>query len=292
VSYALSSFKSNIPYGGGIGDQDFLPLAGSFTNPTGPFGPASQDRKHQISFGTIFEMWRGARLSFIGHFDSPFAQSLWLPSGAGTPGEVFRTDVNGDGEFGGASQTSNNGFGDLLPGTDVGSYMRDVSPGGLNNTINNYLSQSSGKLTPAGQALVGANFFTAAQLIALGATTPGACDANGDPINPTQPSCLAAAPGNNVGLGWLKSFDLTFAWPIKIRERFAIEPSVSAFNVFNFANFDGPTNKLLGILGGGSAGFVNGATVANRASNRIGVGSGVFAVGAPRQMEFGLKITF
>ena len=86
---------------------------------------------------------------------------------------------------------------------------------------------------------------------------------------------------------------MTFAWPIKIKERFTIEPSVSAFNVFNFANFDGPTNKLLGILNGGtSAAFLNGATSSNRASNRIGVGSGVFALGAPRQMEFGLKFVF
>jgi hypothetical protein len=86
---------------------------------------------------------------------------------------------------------------------------------------------------------------------------------------------------------------MTFAWPIKIKERFTIEPSVSAFNIFNYANFDGPTNKLLGILNNGSsAAFINGATDTTRASNRIGVGSGVFALGAPRQMEFGLKIVF
>ena len=293
LSYALSSFKSNVPYGNGIGDQDFLPLAASFTSPTSFFGPASQDRTHQISFGTIFDTWRGARISFIGHFDSPFAQSLWLPSGAGTSGEIFRTDVNGDGEFGGASQTSNNGYGDILPGTQVGAFGRDVSPGDLNKVINSYLTNSAGQLTPAGQALVTANLFTTSQLQTLGAVTPGACDANGNPINTTQPSCIALAPNGNVGLGWLKSFDLTFAWPIRIKERFTIEPSVSAFNIFNFANFDGPANKLLGILNNGtSSAFVNGATSTNRGSNRIGVGSGVFASGAPRQMEFGLKFSF
>ena len=292
LSYALSSFKSNVPYGGGIGDQDFLPLAADFNHPTAAFGPASQDRKHQVSFGAIWEMPKGARLSFIGHFNSPFAQSLWLPSGAGTPGEIFRTDVNGDGAFGGASQTSNNGYGDILPGTKVGDFGRNVSASNLNNTINNYYDNFAGQLTPAGQALVNAGLFSASQLQQLGAVLPGRCNPDGTPVNASEPSCVALAPPGNVGLGWLRSLDMTFAWPIKIKERFTLEPSVSAFNVFNYANFDGPANKLLGILNNGTAGFINGATASNRASNRIGVGSGVFALGAPRQLEFGLKISF
>ncbi|HKN35248.1 MAG TPA: carboxypeptidase regulatory-like domain-containing protein [Terriglobales bacterium] len=291
VSYALSSFKSNVPYGNGIGDQDFLPLAGDFNNHTKFFGPASQDRRHQISFGTILEMPLGARFGFIGHFNSPFAQSLWLPSGAGVAGEVFRTDVTGDGAFGGASQTSNNGFGDILPGTQVGAFGRDVSASGLNGVINSYLSKSAGQLTPAGQALVTAGLFTQSQLVGLGAVTPGPCNADGTPVALNQPSCVATAPAGNVGLAWLRTFDLTFAWPIKIKERITIEPSVSAFNIFNFANFDGPTNKLGGILNG-AVDFANGTTVASRSATRIGAGSGVFALGAPRQMEFGLKFTF
>ncbi len=293
VSYALSSFKSNVPYGGGIGDQDFLPLAVDFNHPTSAFGPASQDRKHQISFGTILELPHAARVSFIGHFNSPLPQTLWLPSGTGAPGEIFRTDINGDGAFGGASQNGNNGYGDILPGTTVGAFGRDVSASGLNNTINNYYDNFAGLITPAGQVLVNEGLFSAAQLQALGAVTPGRCNPDGTPVNGNEQSCVALAPPGNVGLGWLKGFDMTFAWPFKIRERFTIEPSVSAFNLFNFANFDGPTNKLVGILNGGtSSGFVNSTTVANRASNRIGVGSGVFALGAPRQMEFGLKIVF
>jgi len=293
VSYALSSFESNVPYGGGIGDQDFLPLAADFNNPTRFFGPASQDRKHQISFGTILDMPLGARISFIGHFNSPFAQSLWLPSGAGVPGEIFRTDVNGDGAFGGASQTSNNGYGDILPGTDVGEFNRGISPDSLNNTINSYYDNSAGTITPAGQALVNAGLFTPTQLAALGALTPGRCNPDGTPVNGNEASCVALAPPGNVGLSWLKAFDMTLAWPIKVKELVTIEPSISAFNIFNFANFDGPTNKLLGILNnGGSTAFVNGVTSSTRGSNRIGVGSGVFALGAPRQLEFGLKIIF
>ena len=293
ISYALSRFDSNVP--AGIGDQDFLPVAASFRNPTAYFGPASQDRTHQISFGTILGLKGGARLSFIGHFASPFSQTLYLPGAAGSfAGEIFRTDVNGDGEYGSQSQTGNNGFGDILPGTNVGSFGRSISAGGLNGAINNYLNKYAGQLTPAGQALVSAGLFTQSQLVALGAVTPGACQSGTTtPVATNQPTCVALAPKGNVGLAWLKGFDMTFAWPIKIKERFSIEPSISAFNIFNFANFDGPTNKLGGLLDG-ATGDANGTTAAldSRAATRIGVGSGLFAVGAPRQMEFGLKFVF
>jgi len=288
VSYALSSFRSNVSHG--IGDQDFLPVAVDFNHPTKFFGPASQDRRHQISFGTILELLGGARLSFIGHFDSPFSQTLYLPGGAGTLGEIFRTDVTGDGEYGSESQTGNTGFGDVLPGTNVGSFGRSVSASGLNSTISNYLNNFGGQLTPAGQALVSAGLFTQSQLVTLGAVTPTACPPNFTPSN-LQPSCLQQAPAGNVGLAWLRTFDVALAWPIRIKEKLTIEPKISAFNVFNFANFDGPGNKLGGLLDG-AAGDANGTTAANRASTRLGNGSGVFSLGAPRQIEFGLKISF
>jgi hypothetical protein len=41
----------------------------------------------------------------------------------------------------------------------------------------------------------------------------------------------------------------------------------------------------------GEAGTVNGTTQGLR-TNRIGLGSGVFALGAPRQFEFGVKFIF
>jgi hypothetical protein len=43
-----------------------------------------------------------------------------------------------------------------------------------------------------------------------------------------------------VGLNWLHAFDFKRSWPIKVRERLAVEPSVGIFNLFNFANFDLP----------------------------------------------------
>ena len=71
----------------------------------------------------------------------------------------------------------------------------------------------------------------------------------------------------------------------------SIEPSASIFNLFNFANFNIPGNVLSGILTG-SPGSVNGTTYADANSVRIGVGTGVFSLGAPRTVEFGLKLTF
>lgn len=277
-SYAFSRFESNVAaadLGAISGDQDFLPIAADFNHPTGPFGPAASDRTHQISFGAVLESRWGPRLSLLGNFASPLPQTLYLPASGGVPGEIFRTDFNGDGEFGSLSQTGNNPGGDILPGTGVGSFGRDVSVSGLNNAISDYNTNLAGKLTPAGAALVTANLLTGSQLASLGAVMPA-----------VQP-----APPGNIGLAWLKSFDVMFLWPLKVKERFTLEPSFSAFNVFNYANFDSPTNRLNGILNG-APGNVNGTTSANRSGTRTGVGSGVFTIGAPRQMEFGLRVIF
>jgi hypothetical protein len=107
-------------------------------------------------------------------------------------------------------------------------------------------------------------------------------------------------------MGWLRSVDFRFAWPIKLRERFTLEPSITAFNVFNNANFDTSVNSLSGILQSSAIGVtapgvaVNNVTAFStncpsgtcRTADRIGPGSGVFSLGAPRQIEFGLKVSF
>jgi hypothetical protein len=120
--------------------------------------------------------------------------------------------------------------------------------------------------------------------VALGANTP----------------TIASAPAGNVGMGWLKSVDFRFAWPITIRERFTIEPSVTAFNMFNFANFDTSVNSLSGILQATAGSSVNNVTAFSarcptstcRTADRVGPGSGVFSEGSPRELEFGLKFKF
>ena len=89
----------------------------------------------------------------------------------------------------------------------------------------------------------------------------------------------------------MKTFDLTLARPFRKGDRFVVEPSVSAFNVLNFANFDSPGNRLSGILNG-TVGSVNGTSATDRITNRIGSGSGLFTLGAPRQIQFGIRLTF
>ena len=88
----------------------------------------------------------------------------------------------------------------------------------------------------------------------------------------------------------LRAFDLNLSWQAKFRERITISPSIGFFNLFNFSNFDLPGNALTGSLSG-APGSINGTHETTR-NDRVGVGTGVFALGAPRVVEFGLKITF
>jgi len=171
--------------------------------------------------------------------------------------------------------------------------------------VANYNNNVADELTPAGQLLVTDGLFTAQQ---LGAGNPlcvsnpngvsaGAACAVAPEITYTDPTTGASIPGvipNEVGLTWLKTFDVSLGWTGKVPlgdHELDIIPSVSVYNAFNFANFDIPGNVLSGILTG-AAGSVNGTNYAGASSVRIGVGTGVFDLGAPRTLEFGLKFTF
>jgi hypothetical protein len=141
--------------------------------------------------------------------------------------------------------------------------------------INHYNSTIAGQPTPAGQVLIKNGLFTPAQLQAIGGVAPQ----------------VPLAPTGQVDLAWLRAFDLKLAWSHAFRERLTIEPSVGIYNLFNFANFDLPGNTLSGLLLG-SAGTVNGTNYLDHNVNRVGVGSGVFALASPRQIEFGLRVSF
>lgn len=273
ISYTHSSFRSNVP--GGLGDQELLPLAADFNHPTAFFGSASQDRKDQFSAGSILDLPRGVKLGIATRLASPLPQTLFIPASGGVPGEIFRSDVTGDGAFGGQSQTGASAYGDILPGTNIGSFGRAVKANNLNTIIQSYNQNFGNKLTPAGQALVNAGLLSRTQLQQLGGDVPN----------------ITSAPPGNVNLSWLRTLDLTLARPFRIGDRFVVEPSFSAFNVLNFANFDGPGNRLSGALNG-TVGSVNGTAAIDRAANRIGPGSGVFSLAAPRQLQFGVKLTF
>jgi hypothetical protein len=70
-----------------------------------------------------------------------------------------------------------------------------------------------------------------------------------------------------------------------------VQPSVGFYNLFNFANFDLPSATLNGLLSG-AVGQINGTNSVERNITRVGVGTGVYDLGASRQIEFGLKFSF
>ena len=271
IAYTLSRYQGN-----GGDDQNFSAGSYDFRNPTSFFGPTSLDATHQFKFGATFDVaHHGPRVSLIGGFRSAHPSNLYLNSpGQFSPAEIFRTDLTGDGTVGDLINSAATGIG--KPGT----FMRGVSPGNLASVISNFNSNSAGKLTPAGQALVSANLFTQAELVSLGAVIP----------------TIAAPPSNNAGNTMYKDVDAVLAWPIKIHERFRIEPSIALFNMFNFSNFAAlgglttPTGQLTG-----GPGSPNGTVAGNDPSHNIlrsGLGTGVFAAGAARQLEFGLRLDF
>ena len=269
VSYAFSKYVATAQ------DSDFINSAEDNNFPTRLIGPNGLDRRNQVSFGGTLDLPASFRLGVIGHFYSPLPIDLRLPT-SGNPGGIFVTDVTGDGTGDGTS-ASNGGIGDLVPGTKLGGSGSYASASSINQVISYYNQNYAGQATPAGQALLNAGFFTHSQLASLGGVE----------------QLLQPAPAGQVGLGWLRTMDVTVSWPHKIRESLTIEPMVSFFNVFNLANFDAPNNTLSGTLDG-TPGSANGTTAALRAAGntRTGVGTGVFSLGSPRQIEFGLKLTF
>jgi hypothetical protein len=284
-AYALSRFTNcGAAYTTSAGtspaaaDQDFVNPTIDNDKPCGFSGPSALDRTHQFSFGGYADLPGHFRLGTIFHFDSPLASALAVPTTGLGAGEIFRTDFTGDGTVG-----------DPIPGTKQGSFMRGVSVGDLANVVNNYNNTVANNPTPAGQVLISNNLFTPAQLQQLGAVAPQ--------ITYTDPASGNSIPGvipGEVGLTWLKTFDMSLTWvgKVNVKEReISIQPSASIFNLFNFANFNIPGNVLSGILSGG-AGSLNGTTYAGADSVRVGVGTGVFSLGAPRTIEFGLKLTF
>jgi hypothetical protein len=256
AAVAISRFNTTA-FGG---DQDFLPYAWDVNLPTRYYGPGALDRTFQLSFGGYFQIGRrGPAISLGAHFNSPRASDLYMENQT-RPGEIFLTDTTGDGENG-----------DPIAGFKLGQFGRGVDGGNINNVINAFNAANAGKLTPAGQALVNAGLFTPAQLASLGAVI----------------DTVPLAPAGQISNPWFKGFDTKLSWPIKLGERFTLEPSVGAFNVFNFANFARNSGNL-----SGSAGSPNGTAGLDKETLRIGLGTGLNTAGAPRQLEFGLKLTF
>jgi hypothetical protein len=290
ATYTFSRYVNAGSTGAGIaaGDADFLSEGLNNRNPLSLTGPGSLDRTHQFNFGGYADLPAGFRLGLLSHFWSPFAATPYvLPVAAstvfaGAPGGIFASNFLGDGQIGQPLPKSVNSSCGTDGGScdynlfNVGAFGRQIGVAGLTNAVNKYDANIGGVLpTPAGQTLINDGLFTLAQLQALGGVA----------------APVPAVPAGQVGLGWLKAFDLEFSWVgHAFHERLAITPSVSVFNLFNFANFDSAANALTGQLNGNS-GSINGTVEAGR-PDRIGAGTGVFAFGAPRTIEWGLKLQF
>jgi hypothetical protein len=278
ISYALSRYVSTAR------DNDFINYSQDNADPLKYIGPNGLDRRHQFSFGGTFDVPANFRVSLIGHFDSPLPSSVTLPV-SGLPGGIFQTDLTGDGTGGGDS-ISNGGAGDLLPGTNVGGFGRTFGVSGLNQRITSFNQNAVGQPTPAGQVLITNGLMSLADLQALGGVIGGSTPSSTAPFG-----TLPVAPPGAVGQAWLKTFDLGVNWAYKFKERIELRPGVTLFNVFNFANFDGPAAPFSTILDG-SPGSPNGTTHPQPNDLRLGLGSGVNALGAPRAIEFQLKLNF
>jgi hypothetical protein len=270
IAYALSRFSNT---GGGVGpdstvtaasgDQDFIVPALDNANVNRYFGPSTLDRTHQLSFGGFMDLRGGFQLGLIAHFDSPLSTTLTVPN-TGSGGQIFQTDFTGDG----TTQ-------DPIPGTKVGNFDRGINASSINTVISRYNTTVAGQPTPAGQVLIANGLMTAQDLALLGGVAP----------------TVSTAPAGQVDYSWLKTLDATLAWSYNIKERVTIKPSIGAYNLFNFVNFDLPTSMMSGLLSG-STGSINGTNYAGHFANRVGAGTGVFTLGSPRQVEFGLKIVF
>jgi len=272
LSYTLSKFVSS---GGDNPSQSSV--AYDFRDAALYRGPSPLDRRHQISFaGTLDTRW-GARILFAGRIASPAPSVLTLAPPGGnpqtTPGEIFRTDFTGDGTAG-----------DIFPPrAKRGTFDPPAGASAIYSAISKYDANQAGTVTPAGQELVTAKVITASQLAVLRGTRP----------------YVALPPLNQVSNPWFKSFDMALTWPLRWRESILIEPRVSLYNVFNLANFAPVSGQLsyyfpsVSQPTSGGVGSANGTpSGAARDVLRTGFGTGVYNAGAPRQMEFGVKITF
>jgi hypothetical protein len=263
VSYSLSRFKTT----GADSDAGFLSLSAFNDAPTKFFGPSGLDRTHQFTFSFLTDLPLGFKINSTTRIATAIPSSIFLAqASASGAGEIFFTDLDGDGTTG-----------DPLPGTNRGSFGRDVGVAKLNQLITNFNNSVAGGFTPAAQALIDAGLFTRAQLIALGGT-----------LNNGQ--AVSLAPSNQVGMDSFVNTDVRISKTFAIKERMRIEPMVEIFNLFNVSNFDSPGNPLTNLLDG-SVGSINGTTPQNR-SNRYGLGSGSFAPGIPRAFQFGVRVGF
>ena len=256
-------------------DQDFVLQSADNNVPNRYFGPSLLDRTHQISFGGYVDV-----PCWIPHWaDLPFRQPV------GEPRWMFLTPAWEPAKFSAPTSPGMEPSSDPLPGTHFGQFDRGINASSINALINNYNTNVASQATPRGQGPDHQRPDDSGAIASLGGVA--------------QPICQRA-PANQVEFQLAARPDLRLAWRHTFAERFTIEPSVGIFNLFNFANFNLPPNTMSGILTG-SPGAINGTTPGTGTCNpndpmacgnnafRVGNGTGVYAVGAPRQVEWGVR---
>lgn len=243
-------------------------------------GRAGLDHKHEVNFGGSAHIKYGLQVGLIGHFYSAPPTSLVLDSAVlpGGAGNIFQSDLNGDGTSG-----------DLLPSSVPGDYMHRIKPNNIAQYISQFNGQYANRLTPAGQVLVTNGLFTTSQMVALkGAIRPIA--------NPASYRSYANPD--------FRALDVNASYPIRLarfREGMSLEPAIAFYNVGNFSNF-GTLNGSLTNVDDGSIDSNNtnqnlsSLTGPNRYDVQNGLrtsrGSGTFNQGSPRTTEFQLKLNF
>jgi hypothetical protein len=276
ISYTLSRIVTLT--GGGTQDQFFAGTAPwDYDNPSVYLGRSELDHTNEVTFGGNIAVKYGLKLGMVGHFFSAPPASLTLDNGTYSGlGEIFRTDVTGDGTTG-----------DLLPGVSPGAYEHSVKGATLNKVINDFNATQAGQPTPAGTALLDAGLFNLGELQQLQAVKP----------------LLATAPTVPISNAATRVFDINATYPVslsRLRQGLSIEPGVAFYNVFNMSNFASPSGTLLtqadaggpvntsqpGYLAGPNSQFVLDSQF------RVERASGTFDQGAPRSMEFSLKLNF
>jgi hypothetical protein len=98
-----------------------------------------------------------------------------------------------------------------------------------------------------------------------------------------------------------RDMDVNFSYQIRIhrlREGLSLEPSISFYNIGNFSNFGPSTTTLLntttagGPVSTGTSSVVGVNNFNTLSANRDQRGAGTFDQGAPRSVEYGLKLNF
>ena len=275
ASYALGRTVASSAAGA---DQFFTGNAWDYNNPTQYIGYSNLDRRNTISFGGSVTVAHGPEIGIIGHIYSAPPSNLLLDNTSGVAGQIFTSNVLGDG----------NTNQQLVPGTNPGSYMRTYNGGNLQTVINNYNAKYGSQLSPAGQTLVSSGLISAAQMQALGGVLQPIADV-------PQAKAITNPP--------FRQIDASVHYPFHIRaisEAFTIDPGVAMYNVANLGNYNQPeflptagNGTLLNTADAGQANALNGPndfSVKNQ--NRISRGAGTFDAGGPRSTEFQLKLDF